>query len=96
MSHYLIAQIVIHDRETYGQYEAGFMPIFNRYKGKMLSVDENPDVLEGQWSCTRTVLVEFPSKQDALDWYQSDEYQQLAKYHVAYTVVQVVLCSHQF
>ena len=66
--HYLIAQIEIADRETYTKYEAGFMDIFLAYKGRMLSVDEGAQLLEGEWSYTRTVLVEFPSKEDALDW----------------------------
>ena len=48
MSVYLIAQINIHNRERYAQYEAGFMEIFAQYGGEMLAVDEAPTVLEGQ------------------------------------------------
>ncbi len=80
MSAYLIAQISITDRTAYSAYEDGFMEIFQRFKGKMLAVDEKPDVLEGEWPCTRTVLVEFPSKEEALAWYRSDDYQALAQH----------------
>jgi len=80
MSHYIIAQIEIADREEYGKYESGFMDIFIKYKGKLLSADEEPQLLEGSWPYTRTVLVEFPSKETALDWFTSDEYQALAKH----------------
>ena len=62
MSVYLIAQINIHDRDRYGQYEAGFMEIFAQYGGEMLAVDESPTVLEGQWPHTRTVLIRFADK----------------------------------
>ncbi|MDG1135087.1 MAG: DUF1330 domain-containing protein [Pseudomonadales bacterium] len=78
MTTYVTAQINIHDREKYAQYEQGFMEIFASYEGKMLAVDEAPEVWEGQWSYTRTVLIEFPSAQAAKSWYSSDEYQQLA------------------
>ena len=91
--HYLIAQIEIADRETYTKYEAGFMDIFLAYKGRMLSVDEGAQLLEGEWPYTRTVLVEFPSKEDALDWYESEEYQSLAKHRFASSKSNIVIVS---
>ncbi len=91
MSHYLIATINIVDRETYSLYEAGFMDIFSQYNGKMLAVDEKPHLLEGSWTFTRTVLIEFPSEDDALAWYRSDEYQALAKHRFAASDGNVVL-----
>tara|TARA_R110002072_G_scaffold9117_14_gene44748 strand:- start:9 stop:323 length:315 start_codon:yes stop_codon:yes gene_type:complete len=77
---YIVAQITITDRQIYGKYEAGFMDVFTRYDGRLLSVEENAHVLEGDWSCTRTVLAEFPSKEIALAWYNCAEYQALAPY----------------
>ena len=35
---YLLALIDIHDRERYREYEAGFMAIFERHRGSLLSV----------------------------------------------------------
>ncbi len=91
MSHYLVAQIEIADREQYRDYEAGFVEVFAKYKGKMLAVDEQPDLLEGNWSFTRTVLIEFPSSEAALDWYRSAEYQDLAKHRFASSSANIVL-----
>ncbi|MFT7219016.1 MAG: hypothetical protein ACI8Z1_000630 [Candidatus Azotimanducaceae bacterium] len=97
MAYYLIARIRITDRETYERYAEGFMEIFARYQGKMLAVDEKTLVLEGAWSLereqqvTRTVLIEFPTKRDALDWYESDEYQALAQYRFAASAGDVVM-----
>ena len=91
--HYLIAQIEIKDRETYSKYEAGFMEIFQKFKGKMLSIDENIEVLEGDWQFTRTVLVGFPSKEDALSWYNSDEYQLLAKHRISASESNIVIVN---
>lgn len=83
MSVYLIAQLEIHDRDRYAEYSNGFMEIFSRYKGKLLSVDESPELLEGEWPFTRTVLIEFPSAEEARSWYESDAYQRLAQHRFA-------------
>ena len=83
MSVYLIAQLQIHDRERYAEYEAGFMEVFQRFEGKLLAVDESPETIEGDWSWTRTVLIEFPSGAQAKEWYQSEAYQALAQHRWA-------------
>jgi uncharacterized protein (DUF1330 family) len=83
MSTYVIANLEIHDRETYGQYEAGFIEIFAKYQGKLLAVDEAQRVLEGGEAPTRTVVLEFPSDLEARRWYDSAEYQELMKHRVA-------------
>ena len=80
MAVYLMAQIQIRDRGRYGQYEVGFMDIFRQYQGKGLSVDEAPQILEGEWPHTRTVLIEFPTREEANAWYESEEYQALARH----------------
>ena len=80
MAVYIVAQITISDRETYGKYQQGFIDVFKRYDGRLLSVDENAHVLEGDWNCTRTIVAEFPSKEIALEWYNCTEYQALAPY----------------
>ena len=75
---YLNAQLTITDRETYASYEAGFMEIFAKYNGTLLGVSESPEILEGEWAFTRTVLISFPSRDEALAWFTSSEYQTLA------------------
>lgn len=83
MSVYLIAQFKIHDRAAYDRYEEGFGNIFEKFDGKMLSVDENPKVLQGDWDYTRSVLIEFPDKASAYAWMTSPEYQEIAKDRLA-------------
>lgn len=83
MAHFVVAQISISDRKRYAQYEAGFMEVFSRYDGRLIGVDEAPTVLEGEWDCTRTVVIEFPSQESALAWYQSGAYQELARHRYA-------------
>ena len=91
MSVYVIARIDIHDRARYGEYEAGFMDIFSQYAGQVLGVDEAPQVLEGNWACTRTVLIEFPTREDMLAWYHSDAYQDLVQHRFAASTADIAL-----
>ena len=40
-----------------------------------LAIDRAPEVLEGEWPATQTVLLEFESVEAARAWYESDAYQ---------------------
>ncbi|MDP6376273.1 MAG: DUF1330 domain-containing protein [Pseudomonadales bacterium] len=91
MAVYFVVQIDIEDRGRYGQYEAGFMEIFGHHGGKVLSVDEDPILLEGTWPHTRTVLLEFPDAHAARTWYDSPAYQQLARHRFAASTSNAVM-----
>ena len=71
MSVLIIAQIRIHDRERYEKYAEGFLGVFERYDGELLVVSEDPVVLEGEWPYTRTVVLRFPSADEARRWAES-------------------------
>ncbi|TFV59769.1 DUF1330 domain-containing protein [Mycobacterium sp. PS03-16] len=45
----------------------------------LLSFDAKPELLEGQWHGTQTVLLEFESVEAAREWYHSDAYQEALK-----------------
>jgi uncharacterized protein (DUF1330 family) len=93
VSSYIIANINIHDRAGYARYEEGFMDIFQQFNGKMLSVDENQQVLEGDWPVTRTVLIEFPTDSDAMAWYRSEGYQALMQHRLNASVGNIALVA---
>ena len=79
---YFIGNIDIHDRKGYSKYEAGFLEVFQKFNGKLLAVDENQKTVEGEWPATRTVIMEFPSQEDAMAWYESDAYQELMQHRL--------------
>lgn len=79
MTCYLIAQINVHDREGYRKYLEGFDEVFKDYDGAILAADKEPEVLEGQWPYQRTVLMSFSDKEEARRWYNSPQYQALAR-----------------
>jgi len=88
---YLIAQVDIHDRSVYEKYRSAFMDIFNPHDGKLLSVEEAPQVIEEEWGFSRTVLMEFPSEDQALAWYNSAEYQAILQPRHAASTANLVL-----
>lgn len=45
----------------------------------IVAVDQKPEVIEGAWHGTQTVVLEFESVDAAREWYYSDAYQAAAK-----------------
>lgn len=82
MKHYFVAQIRVNDPIVYEKYLENFDEIFSKFKGKYLAIDESPVLLEGKWDYTKSVLVEFGSKNEFEDWYYSVEYQKILKYRL--------------
>lgn len=82
MSAYFIANIRIHDEYEYSQYIAASGAVFAKYKGKYLTVDNSPTVLEGNWDYSRVVLIEFSDISALNAWYRSDEYQAILKHRL--------------
>ena len=91
MSVYIIARFNIHDRSEYDKYSADFAQVFSKFDGTMLSVDEDPLVLAGDWEDTRSVIIQFPSKESALAWMTSDDYQAIARHRNAGSTVNSIL-----
>jgi uncharacterized protein (DUF1330 family) len=95
VSCFFIAQITVTDREEYQKYLDGYDEIFARYEGLVEVVDENPTLLEGEWPCTRTVVIRFPDETEARRWYDSPEYEKLAAHRPRASECNVVLVTRQ-
>ena len=76
---YIVAAVTINDQDTYGQYQRGFGAILRQYEGEIIAISNDPTILEGEWPETLTDLLRFASREQALEWYNSEEYQELAK-----------------
>ena len=79
MSVYAIAQLKITDRTAYDRYQAKFMGVMKRFRGRVLAADERPQVIEGEWKRDKVVLLSFPDEQAFLEWADSPEYQEISK-----------------
>lgn len=88
---YMISRMTIHDRAEYDKYEEQFMEIFEKFDGKMLSVDEEPQVVAGEWRATRSVLIEFPDKPKLFAWLTSPEYQAIGKHRDAASIAEAII-----
>ncbi len=65
----------VHDQEGMTAYEQAAGAAMMEGGGTVLSVDPKPEVLEGSWHGTRTVVMEFASVEAAHAWYDSESYQ---------------------
>jgi len=72
---YLIAQIDVHDAETYAKYTAKTPGTVVPFGGKFIVRAGQWESLEGAEPGPRVVLIEFPSYEKAKEWYNSGDYQ---------------------
>jgi uncharacterized protein (DUF1330 family) len=91
MPAYVIGQVTIHDPAEYEKYIAGFMDAFAPFDGRVLVAANDVEVLEGAWPRTRTVVLEFPSMEQAKRWYHSPNYQSIAQHRFKAATSNVVL-----
>lgn len=76
MAAYLMADVGVHDLEAYrnsGYLEAA-MQTAAQFGGRYIVRGGTTDVLEGDWSPRRMVIIEFPSMDQLEAWYSSEEY----------------------
>lgn len=90
---YLIADIKIHDWETYREYEAGFPEVIAPYGGKIHAVADNPRVIEGDWNSARIVVLSFPDEAAFDDWYGAEATQKLIEKRTAASTANLLLAT---
>lgn len=88
---YIINNLLIHDPGEYKTYVKAFMPTIQPYGGKVLAAQNAPQATEGQWPFDRTVLLEFPNREQADRWAGSAAYQAIALRRQAGTTSNVVV-----
>jgi uncharacterized protein (DUF1330 family) len=88
---YAVAMFQITDRAAYGRYQAQFMDVMNRFRGKVLAADEHPAILEGRFDHDKVVVLSFASETDFQEFADSPDYQEIAKDRRAGTKGFVVL-----
>ena len=76
VKHYLIAEIHVHDRDWVPGYLAGVTRLVHRHGGEFLARSPTVERLEGEGPPPDVVaVIAFPSREAALGFYTSDEYQ---------------------
>ena len=72
---YIVGQVTVHDPESYTKYSQHVSGTLALHGGKYLVRGGNSTQLEGSEQGDRKVVIEFPSREAALAWYNSPEYQ---------------------
>ena len=74
MKVYLIAHIEVTNPELMEKYRELVPKIVAKYQGKYLVRGGDSEILEGDYFKHRIVLLEFPSRQQANNFYHSEDY----------------------
>ncbi len=91
MSVYFLGQVQIENPDGYQKYLQGFFSILEKYNGVFLAGGDNTEVIEGEWFSTRSIIIQFADREEAMNWHDSQEYQRLAKYRWNSTTSNLVL-----
>ena len=75
---FLLVDVDIHNIDEYKKYLEKVKPMVEKFGGKYLIKGGKIDAKETDlWKPKRIVLVKFPNKPSALNWYNSEEYRAL-------------------
>jgi uncharacterized protein (DUF1330 family) len=77
MAAFVVVQESIENEAVFNQYHAKAPATIEAYGGKFLARGGNLEVMEGELPYKRLVIIEFPTRQDAIAWYNSSEYQEI-------------------
>ena len=77
VSAYVISRVSIRDSAAMSRYVDQAPATVARFGGRYLVRANTATALEGDWDADRVVVLEFPTRTDALAWYHSAEYRGL-------------------
>lgn len=74
MTAYVIFDIHVTDPVRYEEYKKLAAPTVELYGGKYIARGGTTETLEGDWSPTRLVILQFETMEQAKNWHDSAEY----------------------
>jgi uncharacterized protein (DUF1330 family) len=77
MAAYVMVDLDVHDAPGLEEYRRLVPGTVTKYGGRFLVRGGSFQALEGSWQPKRIVLLEFPSTEQAMRWYDSEEYRPL-------------------
>lgn len=79
MSAFILVEVDIHNMEVYEEYKKMTPDSLVPFGGKFVIRGLPVEALEGEWRHDRLVLLEFSTREKALEWYNSSTYQKAKK-----------------
>jgi uncharacterized protein (DUF1330 family) len=77
MAVYLIVNIQVRDLAAYATYRSGVSPLIHKHGGEYLARGGATEVIEGEWTPSRVVLLKFPDMAAVKAFLNDPEYQPL-------------------
>jgi len=91
MTAYIIADVTVTNPEGYAAYRPLAAASVAKHGGRFIARGGEVQSLEGGWSPSRVVIIEFPTMAAARGWYNSPEYQDALKIRAANSNGRVIL-----
>lgn len=91
MPAYFVCTMSIHDPETFRKYTALTPPTVARHGGRFLTRGDEVITAEGAAFTERMVLIEFPDKAAAMEWYNDADYQSASAFRRAASTGRMIL-----
>jgi uncharacterized protein (DUF1330 family) len=83
MAAYVISEVQILDERLANDYRSRAAESIEQYGGRYIVRGAEPDVVEGQGTSRRIVIVEFPTMARLREWYASPAYAEALKFRAA-------------
>ena len=77
MTVYVVSRVDIADPELMAGYMKAAPATVEAHGGRYIVRTGNIEAIEGEANCDRVVVLEFPTREQALAWYNSDDYRPL-------------------
>ena len=93
MPAYVIIEIKVHDPVKFEEYKKKASPSIAAYDGKYLVRGGSVETLDGTWAPERIVVLEFPSRARAREWYNCERYAEAIQLRHASATSQFILVA---
>ena len=91
MAGYVIADVKVTNAAAYEEYRKLVPASIQKYGGKYLVRGGQHETLEGTWTPSRLVVIEFASVAQARRWYLSEEYRRAKEVRKRTAVSNVII-----
>ena len=91
MTAYIILDIEVNNVDGYEEYKKLAPASIEQYGGKYIVRGGKSETLEGDWSPSRIVVLQFDSVEQAKKWLESPEYSDARKLRHQYAKTQMVI-----
>jgi uncharacterized protein (DUF1330 family) len=82
-AYFLVDILEVSDAAKMEEYKKQVGAVVEKFGGRYLIVGGAAEVVEGAWRPTFPVLIQFPSREQARRWYDSEEYRPLKALRLA-------------